>query len=139
MPGTVLKVIPKTKYDFGSQALGTSQTLTVARHLDCANYRELTLVVRVHSCTTTDTGQISVIVVAEAPTTEDPAFDTVVAGSHVASLSFTSTPAAPKLMLAISSSIPSGSKVVVQVSCSTSTGVGGPNNATISADLVLKS
>ncbi len=140
MPGTVLRVIPKTRYDFGSQALSTTQTLTVASKLDCSRYREVTLVLRVHSFTVTDTSTISVLVSAEAPTVDDPQFDTITSSTVVASVAVSSSsPAAPILLLAISASIPSGSSVVIQVRCQTSTSVSGPNNAVISADVVLKS
>ncbi len=93
MPTDVLKVIPKTTYDFTSG----SSTHVVCRALDVTNSSSGALLVRSHAHTISSGGSIDVVVKISAPSHEDPSIDFV--GNTVATATLgESTPVAPLLL-----------------------------------------
>lgn len=93
MPTNVIKVIPKTTYDFTSG----SSTYVVCRALDVTDSSSGSLLVRSHDHTITSGGRIEVVVKISAPSHEEPSIDFV--GDAVATATLdSSTPAAPLLL-----------------------------------------
>src|SRR5215813_8240999 len=77
MPGIVYRALSKTTYDFSATAAGKSTTYIVAKGIDVSQYREGTLIVRIHpgGSFTGGAPSFTVNVYADAPTPEDPASD----------------------------------------------------------------
>lgn len=93
MPTDVIKVIPKTTYDFTTG----SSTHVICRALDVTSSSSGSLLVRSHGHSISSGGSIEVIVKISAPSHEDPSIDFV--GSAVATVTLnSSTPAAPILL-----------------------------------------
>jgi hypothetical protein len=93
MPTDVIKVIPKTTYDFTSGG----STHVVCRALDVTDSSSGSLLVRSHDHSISSGGSIDVVVRISAPSHEDPSIDFV--GNAVATATLdSSTPAAPLLL-----------------------------------------
>ena len=138
MPGQYYKLlIPRTKLDFSALGISQSQSVFMKRYIDVSQYRELTLVVRVHALNITNTGNIQVLLFAEGPTTEDPVYDAYASGLW-SGLQLTSSIVAPTLTLASPVLLNVGSSVAIQVVGSQGTSA-GTVTATISVDVAAKS
>ena len=70
MPGTVYRVIPKQQIAY-STAATSSTPLFIAKGIDISQYREATLLVRVHAGTNLASATLVVAVYTDAPTSED--------------------------------------------------------------------
>jgi len=81
MSGTIIRAVPKRFYDFynggnGMNSLGEQVQLTVATGIHVSEYREVNLVVRIHSFNAGNTAAaFQVDAYPEAPTDEDPGAD----------------------------------------------------------------
>jgi hypothetical protein len=73
MTANELPVLPKVAFAFDTLAVGASQEVVIADRVPLWNWREVTLIVRVHSHTLAGTGnQITVRVYPQSWTPEDP-------------------------------------------------------------------
>jgi hypothetical protein len=76
MPGIVYRALPKTTYDFSATAASSTTTYIVVKGLDLSQFREGTLIVRVHSGSfTSGAPSVKVEVFPDAPTAEDPSVE----------------------------------------------------------------
>lgn len=100
MPGVIYRVLAKAPYDFSSVATGASQTYNIAKAIDVSAYREATAVIRLHavSISASSTPSISVVVLPEAPTAEDPALDFIYNPGTVTTVVLSSASTAPQLV-----------------------------------------
>jgi len=74
MAGVNMRLMNKTALDYSQLAVNQQQMLIVNTSINVTNYREGTLVVRVHGAPTIDgDASIQVVLVRMAPTEEDPA------------------------------------------------------------------
>lgn len=133
MPGMVYRVIPKQVIPFVA-----TKTLTLAKGVDVSNFREASIIVRVHQGTSLSGGgapTITVKVFRDAPTNED-ADDFVDDSTNLVSSSITiaGSDAGPQLKFsALAGQLPTFLRVVLEM------GGTGSGQAIISADIVAKS
>src|SRR4051794_13330875 len=101
MPGVHLEVVPITLFDFANMAQpNTSATIRFRRNIDITQYREITVITRVHSLPhwPPPAGtRFSVNFNVDAPTNEDPTFDVTAGGAQAAIIDSTVT--APAVLL----------------------------------------
>ena len=71
----VLNIVPKTTLSFSVNALPNGQVVTqpMALNIPCGDYREATLLLRVHSFTGAAGAKVEAQLFNSAPTAEDPA------------------------------------------------------------------
>jgi hypothetical protein len=142
MPGIVYRALPKTTYDFAATAVGATTTYVVAKGIDVSQFREGTLVVRIHSGSQTGgsgtAASVTVQAFADAPTAEDPALDFEAAAACAttgAITAFTTTG-----LTLVNLTTPFGGSVRVKVSgTQRGTTVATTFLVTISVDIVAKS
>jgi hypothetical protein len=138
MAGQTIQLVRKATFDFTSmQAFGVLE-IYYPPAVDCSQFREGTLVARVHSCTIDAGAQIYINTYPRAPTQEDPAFDLIEDQALAATISFNSSTVAPamKQVLVQTTKLPSAVIVIVAGD--------QPNppvtlTAVLSIDLILKS
>jgi hypothetical protein len=73
MSEMMIEVMPKRSFDFATVAVGGSQDVILADRVELLEWRELTMIVRVHSHTLTGSNTISVYAFPQSWTSEDPA------------------------------------------------------------------
>lgn len=89
MSGTIIRALPKTFYDFsGLTNPSESVTIPVATSIPIHDYREMLLVLRVHSFNLSNTAGASITLSCyqESLTTDDPASDFYDASSPLVSI-----------------------------------------------------
>lgn len=142
MPGRSYRVLPLTVVDIGNTILtaSTSANWYVQRALDLSQFREATLLVRVHqfySNVGSNGPYVTVIVQAAGQTIEDDL--SFVGGSNIATsgaiLSTNSTP----YLFAQTFTTPFGGMVQVNVQASQGSSLASSAAATLSIDVVAKS
>lgn len=137
MPGQYYRlIVPRTTFDFSGLGSSQSQAIVLKRYIDVSQYRELTLVVRVHALTI-GTGTINVYLLHEAPTAEDPVYDAT-AGTPFAWVGLTSSVVAPTVILGPPTLANVGSFLAIQVTAAQGSIVGALK-ATVSVDVSAKS
>jgi hypothetical protein len=140
MSGTVVNVVPRTPYVFDTLVASSTFTIPIARFVDISQYREATVMLRVHARTVAQaaTGaKITVSLIGEAPTSEDPAND--FATAQLASYDIVASPTtiAPSLQLI---TVPGNSGGMITIRLGATQGTQAGNlSATISVDVSLKS
>jgi hypothetical protein len=77
MPGALIRIFPKTYFDFSMVAASQSMVQTVAKWIDVSRFREVSFVARWHSKNYNQSPSFKAEVFAEAPSPEDPAVDFV--------------------------------------------------------------
>jgi len=93
MPGTVIRALSKTRYDFSSIPLSTSTSLFVARAIDVSQYRFVEFVPRIHALSIVGAGSNPSIVfsaMADAPTPDDPQLEFYTAAVGTSAVPFNS-------------------------------------------------
>jgi len=73
MAGEVIRVCPPRVFDFSNIEAGGAQHITVAERIDVSQYARADLMVRVHEAQLTGTVVITVQLVSDGYTTDDPA------------------------------------------------------------------
>ncbi len=137
MMGSVLQVSPPRDYEFNQITSGQAQTQTVMERIDVGGADKIDLVVRVHETATISTsGNISVQLVADGFTADDPSqdfFSGVIGGQAQVIFGAGAVAAGTLQVATVSADV--GSRVAVQV-----VGVGGSGDVALrlSIDLVLK-
>src|SRR5262249_377674 len=135
MFGTVLRVVPRAKQDFGIvPASYTSNFLRLARHVDVSALRELTMIARLHSGTLLNNSIVVYVgIEPDAPSREDPAMDFLFNGQAI---QFTASSPVPSVQV-LSVATPFGEfvNVVFQIQTTTSASWCQP---VLSIDLVGK-
>lgn len=135
MAGTVLRLLPRTDYDFAKVQASNSVVVWTSQNVDVSRYREATLLVRVHTINI-GTGATLVVALRTAqPSQEDPA-QYFRASSDLAYVLLNNGTTAPRLEAA---ALPSnfGGFVSLQLRAS-QPGTLTTLNATLSVELSLK-
>ena len=84
MAGRRLPILPKRLLDFSNIAVsGSGQTIVIADRIELLDWRELTLVLRVHSHNVASTNTIEIHLQNTSRSDEDPSLDFI--GSQIAS------------------------------------------------------
>jgi hypothetical protein len=139
MSGVLVNILPKRTFDFSNVASGSSQKYTIAERIDISQYVDATLILRIHSAVASG-GTIAFEVYGDGFTAEDPSlkFATPVALAAVGT-TISSTVVAPALQTAGNSTGVnlSGRFALFRVTASRTSA--SNLNATVSADLLLKS
>lgn len=142
MSGININVVPRTLYKFDSViANSTVFSFPIARYIDVSRYREVNGVLRVHTRSLLGTGtpKITVSLLPDAPTAQDPAQDfiglTNQQGSGAA-FDIVNATAAPSAVLLLPTAIGPMLSVWLSVTAGTSTAA---LQATISVDINMKS
>jgi hypothetical protein len=148
----VLRILPKTPFDFSNLAPGTSQFFPLAQHIDVGQATQISLVARLHAA---DIGSGSVInanllgipsspsvalvMYGDAWTLEDPGTELGVqgVGTPLATCAFTSQTSAPCAMI-VSPTAPFGRLVLIGVMAVQALGSAVSLQAIVSLDLILK-
>lgn len=101
MPGVVQRVIPRTLYNFNNVPIGTTFSFPIARFIDISQYREVTIIQRVHTKSILATGSptLSLVCYADQPTTDDPAQDFTTLAALVTGTTITGATTSPLLTL----------------------------------------
>jgi hypothetical protein len=136
MSGVQHSIIPRTKYSFDNIAVATTFSFPIARYIDVSQYREATLMVRVHARNIVATGTIKVEVLGDAPTSDDPAqdFQTGVQGTSTSIVAGTTSPSVQL------QTIPANIGGMISVWLTVTQGTSASTlNAKISIDISLKS
>ncbi len=128
MPTDVIKVIPKTTYDFTSG----SATHVVCRALDVTASSQGALLVRAHDHSIASGGSVVVTVKISAPSHEEPSIDFI--GDEVASATLNSSSPAAPLLIKDDLDAAFGGFLWVEV---VGTQGSGTTSATISCDLAM--
>ena len=137
MAGLALHVVPRTKYTFDNVPSGTTFTVPIARHIDISRFREVTLLVRVHTKSLLATGSPTIVVgaVADVPTADDPAQDFL--SAVLASTTIIPGTTAPSLVLV---AIPANAGTMISVQLTVTQGTSAAAlQSTISVDVSAKS
>ncbi len=92
MPGEIIRVAHRLFYDYSAVAAGSFLSHPIGAAVDVSQYREASLVVRIHNMFYDGNSSWRVDVFAEAPSSEDPAKDFITT-STVASTGLISMPA----------------------------------------------
>ena len=129
MAGTTRNVISKRSYNFDNG----SATVVAVKAVDVTNWREGTLIVRVHDSGVASSSTLKVVAYITAPSDDEPSVD-FVGTTAKATCTLTSTSAAGDLEVAALSD-DFGAYLQIKVEGTQS---GGNCNATISVELVLK-
>lgn len=104
MSGTQLRILSKTEYDMSTvlgQTGASPGAIILAKNVDVSQWREATLMVRLHTATWSNGASLSVVAYPSLPTEEDPGTD-YTTNNPVATVTFTqgaSGESAPKLKL----------------------------------------
>ncbi len=139
MPGIVYRALPKTTYDFSATAASSTTTYIVVKGLDLSQYREGTLIVRIHSGSfTSGAPSVKAEVFADAPTAEDPATEFEGAAAVATTGAITNFNTTVSLTL-VNLTTPFGSSVRVKVSGTQSATPATNFKVTFSIDIVGKS
>lgn len=88
MAGIVMQIVPKRTLDFNNLANLTTEDIVLAQGIDVSQWREVSLMIRVHATTLTTVGTITLFAQTEGRTAEDPGvlfFDSTLRGSQVLS------------------------------------------------------
>jgi len=73
MAGRVIRLVPKSTYEFSSLGAGAQTTIALAQRVDVSQYTELTLMVRTHEVNIpSGSGMLTVRAVADGHTDEEP-------------------------------------------------------------------
>jgi hypothetical protein len=73
MAGTILRLMPRTDFDFGKVQASNSVIVWTSQNIDVSRYREGTMLVRVHALNIGTTATLVVALRAVQPSQEDPA------------------------------------------------------------------
>src|SRR5260370_8120848 len=104
MSGTIVRAVSMSLFDFSRVADGQWTEFNAYPLVDTSQYREVTILVRVHKATISGFASIYINAYVMAPTTEDPALWTQVAAENIGSFganSLTSSTVAPTLRVAL--------------------------------------
>jgi hypothetical protein len=94
MPGKLLRLVPKRKFDFSSVAVGQSEEVVLVQGIDVSQWREVALLVRTHTNSFTGSvGQIEIKAYLDGRTAEDPKLLFASASAQVSILIDSTTPA----------------------------------------------
>jgi len=78
MPGIIYRVLPKTTFTFSGLTSPSSQLpFDFATGIDVSQYREVTMMWRIHNYTITNTPSVKLDIYAEFPTPEDPGMNSI--------------------------------------------------------------
>lgn len=133
MANVVVSLFSLRRYGFEAIAASNSFDIVVVRALECARYREISLVTRVHSIAFGSGASIQLFAYEVAPTDDEPGTD-FVASSTVCSSTITSA-FAPALYVTTSAAPFGGALRVVLRG---TRGISGACAAVLEADLVMK-
>jgi len=140
MAGMVLRVVPKRTLDFTNvSSIGASQEIVLAQGIDVSDWREVSMMVRLHQNSIVSTvGKIELYAYMEGRTGEDPGI-LFTSANTLAVVTISNTVAAP--MYAVSSL---GSNVGAMIKIAargtrTSSNASNSIKADISVDLSMKS
>ncbi len=112
MTGRTIRVCPPRDFDFSGLAASQEEIVTVGERIDVSQYDELDLIVRLHEGTLPTPGVLTVRVVSDGFTPDDPSVDFF--GAPVGDVTFDDEPTAPTLRVtSISSGL--GAMIAVQV------------------------
>jgi len=140
MAANILPVIPKRVIDFGGIATGT-QTVVLAERLPVPFWREVTMVVRVHSHTLASaSNSIQIQAKPESWTEEDPGMVFLTTGGAGNTITIANTTPSPALFETALQMLGSGGIVeLVRVDAIGTRGAAGPMSAIISVGFSPKS
>jgi hypothetical protein len=145
MSGKVIRVLPMTDYDFTDVSKGGTVNVKVARQIDVSGYKEIDLIVRLHSAKWPGAGDedasLSIMVASDGFTRDDPTLKYETSNIQ-ASVTFSGPggqnyEAAPALKIE-ELTPPLGGMLMVYVSATQDTDTTAEFTFTVSADLVAK-
>jgi hypothetical protein len=139
MSGININVVPRTLFKFDSVLANSAVfNVPIARYIDISRYREITGVVRVHQRSITGTsGKISVALLSDVPTAQDPANDFNPPTGPQVTLDIIGTTVAPSVSL-IAFPANGGPMIAVWLQVLAGT-TNGALQAMISVDISMKS
>jgi hypothetical protein len=138
MAGRVIRLVPKTPYEFNTLGVSGQTTLALAQRVDVSQYTELTLMVRVHALDIpSGVGSIKVQAVPDGHTSEDPGLSFLDTGTVLGSVTIATGSAVPGYTTkALSAG--AGPMIAVLLVASQDTSQVTNLDATISVDLCMK-
>ena len=136
MPGMIVRLVSKQKFDFSQLAINQTQDVVAAKAVDISSYREGTVLIRLHASTMAASQILRVVAKLEAPTSEDPSTDFIAASETVSSDIINTTAAGTLVALALPANAGAWLRVLVRGIMPASVAT---FNATLSIDLSLKS
>lgn len=147
MPGTVIRAVPKTKYDFSSLPASASMAYFAAKGIDVSQYRYAEMIPRIHALNIVGAGsapQLQFDVFPEAPTPEDPALEFYNTTINWATATFNLSPATvapvvPGSTIGINQTLlPLGGFLRIRVTATQSTTVATTFSVVLSVDIYAK-
>jgi hypothetical protein len=136
MAGIVMQVVPKRTLDFNALNSGSTEDLVVAQGIDISQWRESSLMMRLHVSSVSAGGTISIFAQVEGRTAEDPGILFFTSGQTLGLLTINSSLGAPYYTVnGLGSNVGAMIRVVAR---GNRTGA-GTLNADVSVDLSLKS
>lgn len=139
MAGRIISLFPRTLYNCGNLAGGTSLEVVLVDVVDVGEFTEGTLIVRIHSNSSiTGAAQLDVLLRCTAPSVEDPGVSFVDTSTALATASVTETTLTNKINVVRAQLSAVGG--LVRVSIKASQDPAGPQSiqANLSAILVVK-
>jgi len=137
--GRIVRVIPKTQFDFVDIAANGSMTIPVAMHIDVSEYRSAVLMVRFHSIDIAQANaSITVVAMSDGKTQQDPSETFFDLSNPLGSVQVTSSDSGPLFLtdnLVASQKLPGMLGIGIQ---GAQGGTQGDVQAEISIDLALK-
>ncbi len=141
MPGIVYRALVRTAYDWGNLSINNSQVYTVAKNIDVSAYREATAIIRVHSLniTAATTPSVTVTVLPEGQTNEDPQLDFVASPASTTTIVLSNVAGLAPLLNLTALTTPFGGYLRVKVSGNQGPAQSTTFQVTLSIDIVAKS
>lgn len=132
--GVLIPLFSLRRFDFANLAASTSAEVVIVRAIDIRQFRELTVLVRVHARTINLGASVAVLVQALSQTPEAPGVDFVDSGSAIATASVFIGSAPGLIASAVTASFGGLARVVVKGTRASS----GSCSADVAADLLLR-
>lgn len=135
MAGRTIRVCPPRDFDFDDLGNGDHQDITVGERIDCSQYDQVDVMVRVHTTATIPSGgTIEVVLYSDGFTTDDPSQDFF---KEIDSVTLDDTLTAAGTFVVDTFGSELGSMLAVQVR-GTQPSPAATMNARLSIDLALK-
>jgi len=137
MAGRVIRLVPKSLYEFNSLGAGGQTTVALAQRIDVSQYTDLTLMVRAHSVNIpSGSGTLTVRAVADGHTDEDPA-QFFIEGTSLGDVAIDANTSQPEYNT-VALSAGSGAMIAVLLIAAQDASQPVDLEATISVDLSMK-
>jgi hypothetical protein len=138
--GVLVNALPLTRYDFADMTSGANWPggIPIARLINISQYREVTMIIRIHARDMTGTGaKLEIAPVAEVPSPDDPAQVFTATAPLVNPVEINNSTTAPSIML-VALPANAGPLVSVYLFVTQGTGTLDTFEATISIDFSMK-